>query len=208
MPGTGLFFSFDGVDGVGKSTQVRLFCDWLRQLGHDVVTCRDPGSTKVGEALREIVLGHAYASIDRRCEMLVYMAARAQLVEEVIRPALDAGHTVVSDRYLLANAVYQGHAGNLDVQRVWQVGQIATDGISPNCTFLLDMDPDSAFQRMDRAADRMEQQGRDYFHRVRQGFLDEAVRLADRIVVINAQPPVNQVQAEIRAAALKHLDRP
>ena len=208
MPSTGLFFSFDGIDGVGKSTQVRLFCDWLRQLGHHVVTCRDPGSTKVGEALREIVLGHAYASIDRRCEMLVYMAARAQLVEEVIRPALDAGQTIVSDRYLLANAVYQGHAGDLDVQQVWQVGQIATDGISPKCTFLLDMEPNAAFQRMDRAADRMEQQGRDYFHRVRQGFLDEAARLGERVVVIDAQPPVDQVQTEIRAAARKHLTPP
>ena len=109
-----MFFSFDGLDGVGKTTQMDLFVEWLRAAGHDVVRCRDPGSTPLGEAIREILLGHEFA-ISRASEMLLFMAARAQLVEEVIRPALDAGKTVVSDRFLLANVVYQGHAGGLDV---------------------------------------------------------------------------------------------
>ena len=108
-----MFFSIDGGDGTGKSTQIERFCAWLESLGREVVTCRDPGSTPLGEAVRELLLNRHDLSIHRRSEMLLYMAARAQLVEEVIRPALDEGKTVVSDRYLLANVVYQGHAGGL-----------------------------------------------------------------------------------------------
>src|SRR5262245_37167265 len=124
-----MFFSFDGIDGVGKSTQLLLFCNALRSTHHDVVECRDPGSTELGDAIREILLhGGESIPIGRRSEMLLYMAARAQLVEEVIRPALEAGKIVVSDRFLLANVVYQGHAGGLDIETVRTVGRVATDG--------------------------------------------------------------------------------
>src|SRR5690606_16165715 len=103
-----MFFSFDGIDGVGKSTQIELFLDWLRTEKRLTVTsCRDPGSTPLGERIRELLLASSnQVAIDRRAEMLLYMAARAQLVEEVVRPALARGETVVSDRYLLANVVY------------------------------------------------------------------------------------------------------
>ena len=101
-----MFFSFDGIDGVGKSTQIELFADWLRQAGHQVVTCRDPGGTELGEAVRQILLNDFATPIGRRSEMLLYMASRAQLVDQVIRPALERGQAVVSDRYLLPNVVY------------------------------------------------------------------------------------------------------
>ena len=195
-----MFFSFDGVDGAGKSTQLDLFCQWLRDRGHDVVACRDPGSTALGEKLRGIVLGDVETPIDRRSEMLLYMAARAQLVEEVIRPGLATGKTVVSDRYLLANVVYQGHAGGLDVDQIWQVGRVATGGLRPDLTILLDMPAASAAGRISRDLDRMESQGTDYLERVRQGFLSEAAR-DDSIVVIDAARDIETVQAEIRAAA-------
>src|SRR5206468_12786864 len=128
-----------------------LFAEWLCGKGQDVVTCRDPGSTALGEKLREIVLGRDTTPIDRRSEMLLYMAARAQLVEEVIRPALAARKTVVSDRFLLANVVYQGHAGGLDVESIWRVGEVATGGLTPDITFLLDMPADEASARIGRA---------------------------------------------------------
>ena len=135
-----LFFSFDGIDGVGKSTQLRLFCEWLVQRGIDPVVCRDPGSTPLGEKIREILLNIDHrTAIGSRSETLLYMAARAQLVDEVIHPALTAGRTVVSDRYLLANIAYQGYAGGVDVEALRQVGSIATDRLLPDCTFLLDM---------------------------------------------------------------------
>src|SRR6187455_345848 len=134
-----MFFSFDGVDGSGKSTQIRLLADALRQRGLSVVTCRDPGSTALGERLREILLNHHGTAIHRRSEMLLYMASRAQLVEEVIRPALAAGRIVISDRYVLANVVYQAHAGGLDPADVWRVGEITVGGLMPRLVFVLDM---------------------------------------------------------------------
>lgn len=194
------FFSLDGVDGVGKSTQHALFCDWLREQGHDVVACRDPGSTQLGEAIREILLRHGSTPIDRRSEMLLYMAARAQLVEEVIRPALAAHQVVVSDRYLLANVVYQGHAGGLDVSTLWRVGEVATGGIQPDLVLLLDMPTDQAARRLGRAPDRMEQQGLEYLERVRQGFLAEARRRSE-VVVVDASRDIDTVQADLRTAA-------
>jgi dTMP kinase len=192
-----MFFSFDGIDGVGKSTQMDLFCDAVRAAGKDVVACRDPGSTWLGERIRAILLdSDAHTPIGRRSEMLLYMAARAQLVDEVIRPALAAGKVVVSDRYLLANVVYQGHAGGLDVEAVWQVGEVATDSIQPDCVFLLDMPPEAADRRMSRALDRMESQGDAYRRRLRDGYLAEAA--ADsRIHVIDAARPVEAVHADI-----------
>jgi dTMP kinase len=197
-----MFFSFDGIDGVGKTTQMELFCEWLRAKGHDVLECRDPGSTPLGERVREILLhGGEDTTIGRRAEMLLYMAARAQLVDEVIRPALAAGKTVVSDRYLLANIVYQGHAGGLDLEAIRRVGSVATDGIWPDVVFLLDMAPTAADGRMQRTLDRMERQGADFRERLRDGFLAEAARAENRVRVINADRPVDVVQAEIRAVA-------
>src|SRR5262249_7738243 len=155
-----MFFSLDGVDGVGKTTQLDLFCAWLRSLGHTVRFCRDPGSTPLGEEIRKLLLEHREGfSIARRSEMLLYMAARAQLVDEVIAPALAAGEVVVSDRYLLANVVYQGHAGGLDVESIWQVGEVATAGVAPNLTILLDMPLEISAERLNRPLDRMELQG-------------------------------------------------
>lgn len=197
-----MFLSFDGIDGVGKSTQLKLFVEWLAESGREVVTCRDPGSTAFGEALRDLLL---YSGSDRPigpvAEMLTYMAARAQLVEEVVRPALEGGKTVVSDRFLLANVVYQGYAGGLDREDVVAVGRIAVSGVEPDHTFLLDMDPAEADRRRGRPADRMESRGVEYRRRLRAGFLAEAERDADRISVIDAGRTVEEVQAAIRGVA-------
>lgn len=202
-----MFFSIDGGDGAGKSTQVALLVEWLREQGHDVETCRDPGSSRLGEAVRELLLHRADLAIGRRTEMLLYMAARAQLVEEVIRPALEAGKVVVSDRYLLANVVYQGYAGGLDVRTLWRVGEIATGGLVPDLTIVLDVPPDVAESRMQRQRDRMEQQGDAFHGRVRQGFLTEAAQQPDRITVVDAGESVDQVQAAIRKAVGRMLAR-
>ena len=196
-----MFFSFDGIDGVGKSTQIDLFCDWLEGQGHQVSSCRDPGSTRLGEVVREILLSREEISLCGRTEMLLYMAARAQLVDEVIRPALGRGEVVVSDRYLLANVVYQGHAGGLDVQTLWDVGRVATDSLQPDLTFLLDMDPCEASGRMTGQPDRLEKRGDAYRERLRQGFLDEARNNADGIVVIDAAGSIESIAATVRSAA-------
>ncbi|MGD0653180.1 MAG: dTMP kinase [Thermoguttaceae bacterium] len=203
MPG--LFFSIDGGDGVGKSTQTEMFCQWLRGQGRDVVACRDPGSTQLGDAVREILLNRHDLAIHRRSEMLLYMAARAQLVEEIIRPALEQGKIVVSDRFLLANVVYQGYGGGLDVETLWQVGQVSTGGLMPNLTIVLDLPAKTAAGRINRQLDRMEQQGAAFHARVREGFLTEAGRRPG-IVVINAAASIDEVQTAIRQAAAKLVE--
>jgi dTMP kinase len=192
-----MFFSFDGVDGTGKSTQIRLLAEALRQRGHDVVTCRDPGGTALGERLRDILLNHHATPIHRRSEMLLFMASRAQLVEEVIRPALEAGKVVISDRYLLATVVYQAHAGGLSPDEVWRVGDVTVASVMPRLTFLLDMPAARAASRQQRAPDRMESQGLDYLEKVRQGFLTEAGRFPHHVAVINADQPAETIHAEV-----------
>ena len=197
-----MFFSFDGIDGAGKSTQIGLLADWLRAKGKEVVTCRDPGSTELGEKLRGLLLDHHGTPIHRRSEMLMYMAARAQLVEEVIRPALAAGKSVISDRYLLANVVYQAHAGGLSPEEVWQVGSVTVAGVMPHLTFVLDLPAAAAASRFNRALDRMESQGLEYMEKVRQGFLLEAAKKPAEIVVIDATAAPEKVHEQVVAAVL------
>ena len=193
-----MFLCIDGGDGTGKSTQVERLADWLGQQGHDLVTCRDPGSTPLGEAVRGILLDRHDLHIDRRSEMLLYMAARAQLVEEVIHPALEQGKIVLCDRYLLANVVYQGYGGGLDVPTLWEVGRIATGGLMPDLTVVLDVPAEVAASRITGPLDRMEKQGDAFHARVREGFLVEVARMPDKIVVVDAARSIEEVQAEIR----------
>ena len=201
-----MFISFDGVDGVGKSTQAAQFVEWLQEQGHQVLRCRDPGSTELGERLRPLVLKDTEISIAAGSEMLLYMAARAQLVSEVIQPALAAGKVVVSDRFLLANVVYQGHAAGLDPQDIWDVGGVATGGLEPDLTVVLDMPLEKAVGRIGRELDRMEARGLEFLEKVRQGFLREAERSPDRIVVVNADQEIPQVQHDIRQVASRCLN--
>jgi dTMP kinase len=170
----GLFLVLDGPDGGGKSTQAERLADWLCSLGRDVVTCRDPGGTALGERLRAILLERAAVKISLRSEMLLYMASRAQLVEEVIAPALAAGGVVVSDRYLLANIVYQGSAGGLLEEEIALVGMVATGGLLPDLTIVLDIAPDTASARVGPARDRIEDRPLFYRERVRAGYLAAA----------------------------------
>ena len=190
---TGLFVSLDGIDGCGKSTQGRRLADWLAEKGHHVVTCRDPGGTPLGEQIRDLLLHRRDVAISRRAEMLLYMASRAQLVDEIIKPALESGHTVVADRYLLANVVYQGYGGGLDVDELWEVGRVATGGLFPDLTLVLDLDPSLAAERRNRSPDRLEGEPADFHRRVREGFLAEARRCAPAVRVIEATGSVDQV---------------
>lgn len=195
---TGKFFTFDGIDGAGKSTQLALFCEYLQSVGHSVLKCRDPGTTALGESVRSLLLRKSDVQIAPTSEMLLYMTARSQLIFEVIEPALRRGQTVVSDRFLLSTLVYQGHAGGVDPQRIKMVGELATTGIDPTATFLLDLDYSTAFQRLKRDHDRMEQRGPAYFEKVRQGFLAEAYRNTDSIVVIDAARDQDVIRADIQ----------
>lgn len=173
-PNRGLFLCLDGPDGGGKSTQAALLAESLRARGLDVVACRDPGGTALGDRLRAILLDRSTTHLTLRAEMLLYMASRAQLVDEIVRPALDAGKVVVSDRYLLANIVYQGFAGGLSVDEIGWVGMAATGGLLPDLTLILDVPAELAKARVGQARDRIEDRPDDYRARVRDGFLRAA----------------------------------
>jgi dTMP kinase len=192
-----MFITLDGIDGGGKSTQIELLADWLTRQGHRVHTHRDPGSTKLGSAVREILLHREDIPLANTTEMLLYMAARAQLVAENLRPALRAGGTVVCDRFLLANVVYQGSAGGLDVDDLWRVGRIATSGCMPDVTIVLDLDPEIAASRIQRGQDRLEKRGIEYFHKVRRGFLDQLPRCGGITAIIDANEEIQSMHQRI-----------
>lgn len=199
-----LFLSLDGQDGTGKSTQAKLLADWLRGDGYLVTTCADPGGTAVGQVLRGLLLEHKYP-INLTCEALLFMASRAQLVSEVIRPALAQGQVVISDRYVLANVVYQGHAGGLDPDLLWQVGRMATGGLEPDLTIVLDLKPETARARRPGPPDRMEDRSTDFQMRVREGFLAEARRRPDCIRVVDASADAEEVHLAIRKLVVEKM---
>ncbi len=192
----GLFLSLDGIDGCGKSTQCKLLADWLRSQSVDVVACVDPGGTEIGDALRDLLL-HRRSNMTIECEAMLFMASRAQLAAEIIRPAIEAGKWVVSDRYLLANVVYQGHAGGLDPLVLQKIGMLVTRQLIPELTFVLDLPVEAALRRRKLESDRIESRASDFHDRVRGGFLAEAER-SQHIRVIDATPPADVVHAEIR----------
>jgi dTMP kinase len=194
------FIVLEGIDGAGKSSQVEPLVAWLREQGRIVTTCRDPGATPVGDAIREILLNRADLHLASTAEMLLYMAARAQLVADVIQPSLARGEWVVSDRYLLANIVYQGHAGGLAPDAIRQVGAVATAGLEPDLVLVLDVDLETAARRLARPLDKLENRGDAFRSRLRAGYLAEAARRPDRIVVVDAAGNPAAVQANLRAA--------
>jgi len=196
----GRFISLEGIDGAGKSAQIGRLADWLRTTGRGATTCRDPGSTPVGDAVREILLDRHDLHLAATAEMFLYMAARAQLVDEVVEPALARGEWVVSDRYLLSNIVYQGHAAGLDPETIREVGRVATRGRMPDLVLLLDVDLATSAGRLSRPLDKLEQRGDDFRARLRSGYLAEAARQPDRVVTIDARPGIDEVAAAIRSA--------
>jgi dTMP kinase len=200
MTAAGRFLVLDGIDGAGKSSQIQPLVQWLEAGGRTVTTCRDPGSTPAGDAIRAILLDRHEIHLAPTSEMLLYMAARAQLVAEVIRPALARGEWVVSDRYLLANIVYQGHAGGLGPDVVRRVGAVATGGLEPDCVLVLDVDLATAARRLDRPLDKLENRGDEFRARLRAGYLAEAARDPERIAVIDAVAEPEVVAGRLRAA--------
>lgn len=198
------FVSLDGVDGCGKSTQIEMLKQWLEQQGLSVLLVRDPGGTRLGESLREILLHRKEIPLASTAEMLLYMASRAQLVSECIEPALNSGRVVVSDRYLLANVVYQSCAG-VPTDSIWQVGKVATGGRLPDRTFVLDLDVQVAYGRMRGEHDRLESRGLEYMNRVRSGFLSEAQKLRDSVEVVDASQSIEAIHQQIIDSVRRNL---
>jgi dTMP kinase len=195
------FISLDGLDGSGKSTQSRMLLEWLHERGIDAVRCCDPGSTVLGDKLRAILLDHR-DEISLRAEAMLFMVSRAELIEKIIRPSLANGTVIICDRFLLANVVYQGHAGGLDPEELWRIGHFATCGLEPDITYVLDMPIELAQTRRKSVADRLEARDRAYHDRVREGFLYEARLQPEKIEVVDASGPVDVLQYWLRERIL------
>lgn len=198
-PFPALFLSFEGIDGSGKSTQAALLAESLSAKGLTVLSVREPGGTALGEAIRAMLLDPA-RHINARAELLLFSAARAQLVEELVRPALERGEIVIADRFYDSSSAYQG-AGRGVGAADWmaQLHHFATDGLRPDKTFLVDIDPDEALRRRgDRAADRMEQADTAFYERVRAAYLDQSRAEADRFVVLDGTRTREELQEEIQ----------
>ncbi len=199
----GLFLTLEGLDGAGKTTQARLLQERLQQLGLEVLLVREPGGTPIGESIRKLLLDPRYTEMSVACEVLLYSAARAQLVAERIRPALARGAVVISDRFFDSTLAYQGLAGGEETAMIRSINLWATGGLVPRRTFLLDLEAKEGLLRLREAeigpagGDRIEQREL-HFHRcVRSAFLELASRERERIVVIKADRPVSLVHEEI-----------
>ena len=200
----GKFITFEGADGGGKSTQVQLAAEWLRKQGYDVITTREPGGTVLAEKVRELVLDPALP-LNTTSQSLLYLAARSEHVEKVIRPALDAGKVVLCDRFSDSTLVYQGLSlgkGLAELTVLRQLCSFATAGLEPDLTLVLDGRPEELAKRRELrgVTDRYEQQGLDFQHRLRDGFLTLAKAEPARIKVLNAEGSMEEVAEAVQKA--------
>ncbi len=181
------FIVFDGVEGCGKSTQARLLGEALEAQGHRVMLTLEPGGTAVGEAVRHCLLNPAFEEMHELTEAFLFCADRAQHVLEVVRPALEAGQIVISDRYSSSTTVYQGYAGGVGAETVETLNRIATHGLQPDLLIVLDLDPMVGLRRKrGDLADRIERKSLDFHRRVREGFIAYAESLGPRAVILDA----------------------
>ncbi|MHA6696128.1 dTMP kinase [Homoserinimonas sp. A520] len=197
---TGLFITFEGGDGSGKTTQARFLADWLQASGHTVMHTREPGGTELGLELREIVL-HRRGDIAPRAEALIYAADRAHHIATKVRPAIERGEVVIQDRYLDSSVAYQGAGRVLDGTEIRDLSLWATEGFMPALTILLDLDESAGRDRMQRRTkyDRLEAEEADFHARVRAGYLELAAAEPERFLVLNATDSMESIAAAIRA---------
>jgi dTMP kinase len=204
----GLFVAFEGGEGAGKSTQVRLLADVLRSRGHDVVVTHEPGDSMIGPDVRRLVLGHASDGLSPRAEALLYAADRAEHVDAVLRPALRRGAVVVTDRYVDSSLAYQGAGRPLAYDQVARVNAWATDGLLPDLTVLLDLDPAEGLLRAAGAApDRLESEPLAFHQRVRDQFLALAAAEPARYLVVDATADRDEVARRVAEAVLALLEQ-
>ncbi|MBP2704496.1 dTMP kinase [Microbispora sp. RL4-1S] len=204
----GLFVAFEGGEGSGKTTQSRLLAIWLRDQGYDVVQTREPGSTKVGMRLRAILLDASHQGLSSRAEAMLYAADRAEHVEKVIRPALQRGSTVISDRYVDSSLAYQGAGRSLDRDEVIRVNAWATGGLRPDLTVLIDVSPSVGLRRMASPADRIEAEPMDFHERVRREFRALAAADPDRYFVVDGALPQEEISRLIQDRVREILPDP
>ena len=205
MAARGMFITFEGGDGSGKSTQIQSVRDWFESRGREVIVTREPGGTELGTEIRRLVQ-NGPEDVDARTEALLYAADRAYHVATVIGPALERGAVVLGDRYIDSSLAYQGAARSLGVDEIASLSAWATQGLYPSLTFLLDLPPEVGARRRTDAPDRMERESMDFHERVRHEYLRLADAEPERIVVIDAVGTVDEVFSEIRGVLVERFD--
>lgn len=204
----GFFITFEGIEGSGKSTQINLLAEYLRKKGYDVLVSREPGGTALGEKIRQLLLDPQYDSMDYRTEILLYAADRAQHVKEKIKPALEQGKVVISDRFVDSNLAYQAAGRGLDYEMVYQINDWVIDSTWPDLTFVLDIDIKEGLKRaralsLDEAGDRLERELDDFHQRVRDAYLKMAE--AERFALVDAGGTKEEVQQDIKKIIARRL---
>lgn len=203
-----MFITLEGPEGSGKTTQIPILADYLRQQGYDVLTTREPGGTAVSDQIRAVLMNMQNQNLKPRTEILLFLAARAQLVEELIRPALQHDKIILCDRYGDSTLAYQGYGHNTDLATLRQLLAFATGGLKPDLTFLLDVDVEAGLQRKIRDGkewNRLDAFEVAFHQRVRQGYLALAAAEPTRWVILDASQPQDAVQLALREAVLQRI---
>lgn len=200
----GLFITFDGPEGCGKSTHSRLIVEYLKSKGMSVVYTREPGGTKISEEIRKVLLDQRNKGMSVITEAFLYLAARQQIVKEVILPALEKGSIVICDRFHDATVVYQGYAGGLDIKMLNNLGEAATSGLKPDLSIFLDIDTKLGLSRAGKK-DRMEKKSAAFHKKVRRGYLALAKKKPKRIKVVRVKGSIEETQRQIRKIIARHV---
>ena len=192
----GLFITFEGGDGCGKTTQIELLNEYLKNKGYDTLLTREPGAKGLGVKIREILLNYD-GDVSPNCESFLFLADRAQHIDCIIKPALKEGKIILCDRHTDSTVAYQGYGRGLDIERINMLNNIATSGLKPDLTIVLDVDVETSMQRVGKEKDRMEAAGIEFFKRVRNGFLEIAKKEPARVKVINSSDTIENIHKQV-----------
>ncbi len=192
----GLFITFEGCDGCGKTTQLELLARYLQGKGYDVIVTREPGAKGLGEKLREILLNYD-GEVSSNCESFLFLADRAQHIDTIVKPAIDAGKIVLCDRHIDSTAAYQGYGRGLDLEQINYLNNIATSGLKPDLTLLFDVDIETSMARIGKNKDRMESAGIEFQEKVRRGYLELAKAEPERIRIFDSRKTIEQLHQEV-----------
>ncbi len=192
----GLFITFEGADGCGKTTQLKLAAEYLQEKGQSVLITREPGAKGLGEKLRDILLNYD-GIVSDRCESFLFLADRAQHIDTIVLPAVDAGKIVLCDRHIDSTAAYQGYGRGQDLEQINSLNMIATNNRKPDLTIVFDIDADTSMQRVGEQKDRMESAGIEFFNRVRDGYLKIAQNEPDRVKVLDASKSIDEIHRDV-----------
>lgn len=203
----GLFITMEGPDGAGKTTQIDLLRDYLSGKGYDIIVCREPGGTPISEAVRQVILNKDFTEMGNMTELLLYAAARAQLMEEVIRPALLEGKIVICDRFVESSAVYQGIGRNMGIDLVYQVNQFAIGDTVPDLTIMIDLNAEIGISRKKKQTelDRMEREALDFHERVVDGYRQLSQLFPERIYKVDGSRTIEEIHQKIVIQVNKKL---